>query len=167
MLVWDLSCVGAGASTRQSQEYGDRGGMQSSSGSSYRDSQGGGGGGIGGRRSRGSRFEQEEPSGNSLVGLSNILRDFIPRLPVHTGPLPDIDTFVRQLRACVVPLRPSETTVSLDVSTGDGASVSAQSDIGAEIRIITFYHSLLFYSFLSFLYLSFPFPLFRIHHSRI
>ena len=106
--------------------------MQSSSGSSYRDRDSlGGGGGVGGRRPRGGRFEQDEPPGGNLTGLPNILRDFIPRLPTHSGPLPDIDSFVRQLRACVVPSRPSETAVSLDPPAADGEGAPIQAEIGS------------------------------------
>ena len=143
MYATGLSGAGSSASSRLSQEYGERGGggVQSSSGVSFRDRDrdstgggggaGGGGAGGGGRRLRGGRFEQDEPPGGGLTGLSNILRDFIPRLPAHSGPLPDIDTFVRQLRACVVPSRPSETATSLDTPAADGESASTQTEIGS------------------------------------
>ena len=85
-----------------------------------------GGGGPKGRP-RG-RFVEDESG--TLAGLSNILRDFIPRLPTHSGPLPDVDGFIRQLRGCILPPRPAEITASEMDYGGGGGSGGLQPVIG-------------------------------------
>lgn len=42
----------------------------------------------------------------SLAGLPAILRDLLAKLPFHSGPLPDIDGFVRHVKSVILPPRP-------------------------------------------------------------
>ena len=41
-------------------------------------------------------------------GVPPLLREFLPRLPAHSGPIPDVEGFIRQLRAVVLPPRPAD-----------------------------------------------------------
>ena len=41
-------------------------------------------------------------------GVPPVLREFLPRLPAHSGPIPDVEGFIRQLRAVVLPPRPAD-----------------------------------------------------------
>ncbi len=43
----------------------------------------------------------------SLAGLPVILRDLLAKLPFHTGPLPDVDGFVRHMKSVILPPRPA------------------------------------------------------------
>jgi hypothetical protein len=63
-------------------------------------------GGYGHRRRR-ERDRVLDAEGEG-VGIASIVREFVPRLPHHTGPIPDIEGFIRQLRACVMPPRPAD-----------------------------------------------------------
>ncbi len=60
--------------------------------------------GLGGKR-RVVRRDAESTDAN-LSGVPVFLRDLLVRLPMHTGPPPDIDTFVDHLRRTVLPPRP-------------------------------------------------------------
>lgn len=60
----------------------------------------------GGRQRRSQRHDDEHVS--QFAGVPTLLRDFVPRLPLHVGNLPDIDGFVRQLRVAVLPPRPAD-----------------------------------------------------------
>lgn len=42
----------------------------------------------------------------SLAGLPAILRDLLAKLPFHSGPLPDVDGFVRHVKSVILPPRP-------------------------------------------------------------
>lgn len=42
----------------------------------------------------------------SLAGLPVILRDLLGRLPFHSGPLPDVDGFIRHMKGVILPPRP-------------------------------------------------------------
>ena len=86
-----------------------------------------GGGGPRGGRPRG-RFAEDESG--TLGSLPHVLRDFIPRLPTHSGPLPDVDGFIRQLRGCILPPRPAEITASEMDYGGGGGGGGVQPIIG-------------------------------------
>lgn len=52
------------------------------------------------------RREGEGIDPNLLAGVPIFLRDLLARLPPHTGPPPDIDTFLEHLKKTVLPPRP-------------------------------------------------------------
>jgi hypothetical protein len=52
------------------------------------------------------RREGEGIDPNLLAGVPIFLRDLLARLPPHTGPPPDIDTFLDHLKKTVLPPRP-------------------------------------------------------------
>jgi hypothetical protein len=59
--------------------------------------------GIGKKRMR---RDGEGIDPNLLAGVPIFLRDLLARLPPHTGPPPDIDTFLDHLKKTVLPPRP-------------------------------------------------------------
>jgi hypothetical protein len=59
--------------------------------------------GLGKKRTR---REGEGIDPNLLAGVPIFLRDLLARLPPHTGPPPDIDTFLDHLKKTVLPPRP-------------------------------------------------------------
>jgi len=55
----------------------------------------------------------------SLAGLPAILRDLLAKLPFHSGPLPDVDGFVRHVKSVILPPRPEpeeSSTEELEVA---------------------------------------------------
>ena len=54
----------------------------------------------------------------SLAGLPVILRDLLGRLPFHSGPLPDLDGFIRHMKGVILPPRP-EPEVNVVSENGD------------------------------------------------
>ena len=65
-------------------------------------------------------------------GVPPVLREFLPRLPAHTGPIPDVEGFIRQLRAVVLPPRPSDdsdfTSSSLKRNRDDMTTAAVSTD---------------------------------------
>jgi hypothetical protein len=51
----------------------------------------------------------DDPTGY-LAGIPSIIREMLPRLPPHMGPMPDITAFLKHLRGVVLPLRPEGTS---------------------------------------------------------
>jgi hypothetical protein len=62
---------------------------------------------AGQRRWRRDRGDGDDGPGH-FSGVPPVLREFLPRLPAHTGPIPDVEGFIRQLRAIVLPPRPAD-----------------------------------------------------------
>jgi hypothetical protein len=70
---------------------------------------GGGGRDLGHRKGAGLDHQAVSMSTEfhlSLAGLPVILRDLLGRLPFHSGPLPDIDGFIRHMKGVILPPRP-------------------------------------------------------------
>jgi hypothetical protein len=60
------------------------------------------------KRDRGGGGGGDDSEGPShLSGVPSILREFLPKLPSHSGSVPDIEGFMRQLRTLVMPPRPA------------------------------------------------------------
>ena len=57
---------------------------------------------LGSKRDMGAEFHL------SMSGLPVVLRDLLSKLPSHTGPMPDIDGFVRHMKSIVLPPRPAD-----------------------------------------------------------
>ena len=62
---------------------------------------------AGQRRWKRDRGDGDDGPGH-FSGVPPVLREFLPRLPAHSGPIPDVEGFIRQLRAVVLPPRPSD-----------------------------------------------------------
>ena len=62
---------------------------------------------AGQRRWKRDRGDGDDGPGH-FSGVPPVLREFLPRLPTHTGPIPDVEGFIRQLRALVLPPRPAD-----------------------------------------------------------
>jgi hypothetical protein len=71
---------------------------------------------------------------NLLVGVPIFLRDLLARLPPHTGPPPDIDTFVEHLKKTVLPPRPVTEEQS---ENANGGVVFNGSVIGQHVKSST------------------------------
>lgn len=70
----------------------------------------------------------------SLAGLPLILRDLLNRLPLHNGPAPDLDLFLRQMKSVTLPPRPlvDEPSPSEDASEEAGGASWLQDGPGEE-----------------------------------
>jgi hypothetical protein len=54
----------------------------------------------------------------SLAGLPLIVRDLLNRLPLHNGPAPDLEVFLRHVKSLTLPPRPSVVESSASTSEG-------------------------------------------------
>ncbi len=63
----------------------------------------------------------------SLVGLPLIVRDLLNRLPLHNGPAPDLDVFLRHVKGLTLPPRPSaeEPSSAASEQAGSGGTDAA------------------------------------------
>jgi hypothetical protein len=52
------------------------------------------------------------------------------RLPPHAGPLPDVDGFIRQLRTCILPPRPSSGPTEADIMSAATSLPSMGPNVG-------------------------------------
>ena len=84
---------------------------------------------AGQRRWKRDRGDGDDGPGH-FSGVPPVLREFLPRLPAHSGPIPDVEGFIRQLRAVVLPPRPSD-----DVDFGSSSQKRPRDEVASSFAI--------------------------------
>jgi hypothetical protein len=96
---------------------------------------GAGGGGAGGKRGGSDSKDMLNMSTEfhlSMAGLPAIIRDLLAKLPLHSGPPPDVDGFVRHVKGVIMPPRPSpEDELDLLAASSAAARRRAEGSYGS------------------------------------